>query len=128
MSNKSELQSNNTDLQTILEMVTNLPEAGKTINTCSINITTSTGNPTIEHLIYSKLENGSITIGYIENTQPPINLDNVVCGSAFFGYKDAYSWGTPSNATVYYQDEWFIYMKTPETPGDTVNFSVKGLK
>lgn len=91
MSNKTELQNNNLELQEILADINALPNAGggSAIETCTIRVTTPNGEEVgVYSYAFTLFENGAIAtdiskdgghvLGWSDFVQ-----DNVVCGSAF---------------------------------------------
>lgn len=90
MSNKTELQSNNIDLQGILDSINALPEAGSgaSIETCTVNITTGLD---MNFICWSSLNNGAITPNYQTgiSANSTSTLQNVIKNSAItISYND----------------------------------------
>lgn len=67
MNYKTELQANNADLQSILDAVNALPEAGANVETCTVNILDPDANYTDTPFVihYVAYENGSVQMKYI---------------------------------------------------------------
>lgn len=118
MSYKNKFQSNNTDLQTILDIVNTLPDAGSTganIETCTVTI--DDGNNTyyvhIDATIFENDEINSVSYGdvYGESLSEVINednyavLNNIVKNSVVtIVMGDIYTAGTITGATLLYQE------------------------
>ena len=90
MSQKTDLQSNNTDLQSILNTINNLPEAGSgggssggNIETCTVTINSFAAN--IRFVMYVSYEDGKYV--YNDITYSPelstVTCTNVLCGGTF---------------------------------------------
>jgi hypothetical protein len=90
MSNKSRLQTNNTNLQALINKANSLPDAGGgsggNVETCTVTIDCVGGN--IAHIAATIVENGVETI-YTrmsdidsDSEYPPYTIYNVKCGSA----------------------------------------------
>ena len=84
MSNyKPRIESNNLDLTSILSTINELPDAGPSVETCTINVDCSGLNYCTQYVAYTALENGVLTSkcvsGYTLNT----SISDVVCGTPF---------------------------------------------
>lgn len=86
MSYKSDLQSNNTDLQSILDTINSLPEAGSgggSVETCTVTITSNDGSASVLEAISYTTYSSDDTTYYTEIAQSlPITLTDVKCGTA----------------------------------------------
>ena len=100
MSNKTRLQTNNTNLQALITKANTLPDAGGgssggSVETCTVKILnniTSLGHK-IGGLGYSYLDDaGNISATYSgnNNTQTEIILENVICGSLLYLFNFGY--------------------------------------
>lgn len=93
MNYKKELQSNNTDLQSVLETVRNLPEAGgsATIDVCSIYIDHSGHSDRPTTFCFTTFSDGEISFvtQYTEKDHE-YTIENVVCGSLICFGNDEY--------------------------------------
>lgn len=81
MSIKTEFQSNNTDIQAILDIVNSLEEAGggADIETCSVNIYDLDG--IIEYVCATVYQDGNITYWQVEELTNDVTIENVIKGS-----------------------------------------------
>lgn len=87
MSNKTRLQTNNTNLQSLIDKANSLPDISSggsaSIETCTVNITSD--NNAIANYMFVTFENDQIgcvykmTVG--SSTSTPMTVSNVVCGS-----------------------------------------------
>ena len=86
MSNKTRLQTNNANLQSLINKANALPDAGSgggSIETCTVTITEFSNN--IHAYCYTAFENNVLTPkGDTSSITSPLTLNNVVCGSAIF--------------------------------------------
>lgn len=85
MNYKAELQQNNLDLQGLIDMANELPEAGseESVETCTVTLT---GHAFMSKVIYQKLENGEITTIHAGGSGDDIIFENVVCGTLFCAF------------------------------------------
>ena len=93
MSNKTRLQTNNTNLQALIDKANALPDAGSgsggNVNTCTVKIINqiTTLGHYIHGLGYTYMDTtGQITTaytdyGYAANQSTEVVLENVICGS-----------------------------------------------
>lgn len=143
MSQKTDLQSNNVDLQTILNTINNLPEAGSgggsgsSINTCNLTIEVEEYRgvtASIAWISWTALENGNITAKKVGDfgdltIRQSIDLYNLVCGSAITFYNTvdyvfkAYI-STDNTLSVLHTGGGYFILKAPTTPNvsATVHF------
>ena len=99
MSNKTRLQTNNTNLQTLIDKANALPDAGSgsggSVETCTVIFTCF---DSIEGYAYTAYENNEITakgeLNHSVGTNPTsMTFSNVVCGSAIYVFNDYYANG-----------------------------------
>jgi hypothetical protein len=103
MSNKTQLQTNNTNLASytdrvsaLIDVANSLPEAGGSgggsVETCNVNITFTKVHapvyPKFVQMIYTHLADGKIESVYKINTEvyTSFSLDNIICGSFIWMY------------------------------------------
>lgn len=94
MSNKSRLQTNNTNLQELIGKANALPDAdsgsgdGASVETCTVEITSDDG--CISACIATLFQNDEYDYAYYDvrynasNVITPISISNVVCGSSVY--------------------------------------------
>lgn len=86
MSNKSRLQTNNTNLQALIDKANALPDAGgsgggASVETCTVTVTPSYVE--LFDLTYTAINSDeAITVIYIPRADEATTLENVVVGSA----------------------------------------------
>lgn len=97
MSNKTRLQTNNANLQSLINKANTLPEAGGGssgggVETCTVTITSF---DTLTSYAYTAYENNNLVAkGSVSGGITPLTLNNVVCGSAIFINNSYYMNGT----------------------------------
>ena len=83
MSNyNSTLQSNNTDLQAILNTINELPEAGTAIETCTVKVNSNTSSYRFDTIGYTTVDSdGNLSAETVKVSANTTTIENVVCGS-----------------------------------------------
>lgn len=96
MSNKTQLQTNNTKLAALIETLSGKAAGGGSVDTCTIVINNEVYN--LGHGLgtyaFTTFENGEISINFYDGTtikQAQYKFENVVCGSIFHLFDTGYS-------------------------------------
>lgn len=92
MAYKPRIESNNLDLTSILSTINELPDAGASVETCTVTISTSVANSGVDVFAVScfDVENGFYTAIYDNSTTGgdaptfPFIINNVICGTVMF--------------------------------------------
>jgi len=120
MSYNTELQSNNSDLQAILDTINALPEAGESgIETCTVTIT---GSAAATHFYVKKIDNETARVATFGDDT---TLTDVACGS-MMTIRGAYLEHKVDNEecdTSYTAGLFCVYFP-PSVSGKTINVTL----
>ena len=129
MSNKQQLQTNNTNLDALItrvnaakDVAASLPEAGG-LEVCNVTITSFNS---IELLSYSTYENGIVATKFASATTN-ITLNNVICGSAISFYNtNEFNGFTHSHDSKYitHYTRCLWVLSAPTTPNVDATISI----
>ena len=117
MSNKTQLQTNNTELSqliTTLQGKATGSGGGGSVETCTVTISAYNGSD----ILYTALVDGEIQGLHIEGSFTSITLDNIVCNSVFtFGATGSYT-QTSGDVTLLLRINSFMkFYKAPADAG-----------
>lgn len=123
MSYKTEFQSNNADLQAILDAVNSMDESGnKTYNTCSVTFVMS-GGYIASYSYVQVTSSGAKAVTVTPSSKNTVTVSDALCGSvASFTASKAVASGTTSGGCtrlVYNGSLRKMAFQTPTTSGGT---------
>ena len=123
MSYKTEFQSNNADLQVILDAVNSIGESGnKTYNTCSVTFAMS-GGYVASYSYVQVTSSGAKAVTVTPSSKSSVTVNDALCGSvASFTASKAVSTGTTSGGCsrlIYSGSLQGMTVRVPTTAGGT---------
>lgn len=123
MSNKIRLQTNNTNLQALIDKANALPEAGSggggSVETCTVEITSDDGNVAMySATTFQNGEYGCIYSQIKAYLPTPISISNVICGTYIY-LQSTYALGgfTCTNCEFFRHGSGSGYFKITANPG-----------
>lgn len=133
MTYNTDLQSNNVELQEILDAVNDLPEAGGggssgggTVDTCTINVIDNLGYNTVCVVATILNENGEVEIhNPLGNSEGSKTINNVLCNSALY-VKEATTMGkiNSEGMTLVESYQTISVFATPSTAGSVATITI----